>query len=227
MPAARAPACAICGTAVYIVSSPDKAFFFRHRVEDGCCPAQTRDGLSEDDIRTMKYKGAQESEAHRRLKALIERSLVADPRFQGVLAEKVWRGQRDPASLRRPDIQARLDDLRIAFEAQLTTTFLDVVIGRKTFYRAEGGLLVWVLPHFDPAYRQLTVDDLLFNNNADVLILDRESRSLGSGRAVDAALRVPAAGDGGGQPRIGVGERAGRSGRSHDRSGESAYIRLR
>ncbi|HQR91416.1 MAG TPA: hypothetical protein PLH31_19515, partial [Caulobacter sp.] len=112
-------------------------------------------------------------------------------------------------------------------EAQLTTTFLDVVIGRKTFYRAEGGLLVWVLPHFDPAYRQLTVDDLLFNNNADVLILDRESRSLGSGRAVDAALRVPAAGDGGGQPRIGVGERAGRSGRSHDRSGESAYIRLR
>ncbi|MDP1873425.1 hypothetical protein [Phenylobacterium sp.] len=168
-------ACAICGTAVYIVSSPDKAFFFRYRIEDGSCPAQTRDGLSEDDIRIMKYKGAQESEAHRLLKALIERSLLADPRFQDVLAEKVWRGQRDPTSLRRPDIQAGLDGLRIAFEAQLTTTFLDVVIGRKTFYRAEGGLLVWVLPHFDPAYRQLTIDDLLFNNNANVLVVDRES----------------------------------------------------
>ena len=123
----------------------------------------------------MKYKGAQENEAHRRLKALIEGSLLADPRFQDVLAEKVWRGQRDPTSLWRPDIQARLDGLRIAFEAQLTTTFLDVVIGRKTFYRAEGGLLVWVLPHFDPAYRQLTIDDLLFNNNANVLVVDRES----------------------------------------------------
>jgi len=85
----------------------------------------------------MKYKGAQESEAHRRLKALIERSLLADPRFQDVLAEKVWRGQRDPTSLRRPDIQARLDDLRIVSEAQLTTTFLDVVIGRKTLHTAN------------------------------------------------------------------------------------------
>jgi len=167
--------CAICGTAVYVVSSPDKAFFFRHRIEDGSCPAQTRDGLSEDDVRAMKYKGAQESEAHRRLKSLVERSLCADQRFDGVQVETTWRGQRDPTLLRRPDIQAKLGALRIAFEAQLTTTFLDVVIGRKMFYRSEGGLLVWVLPHFDPAYRQLTVDDLLFNNNANILVVDRES----------------------------------------------------
>jgi Family of unknown function (DUF6035) len=167
--------CAICGTAIYVVSSPDKAFFFRHRIEDGSCPAQTRSGLSEDDVRAMKYKGAQESEAHRRLKGLIERSLRADARFGEVRVETTWRGQRDPAALRRPDIQAKFSDLRIAFEAQLSTTFLDVVIGRKTFYRSEGGLLVWVLPYFDPTYRQLTVDDLLFNNNANVLVVDRES----------------------------------------------------
>lgn len=139
--------CAICGTPIYVVSSPEKAFFFRHRIEDGSCPAQTRDGLSEDDVRAMKYKGAQESEPHRRLKRLIERSLRADPRFEEVQVETTWRGQRDPAVLRRPDIQATLGGLRIAFEAQLTTTFKSrrwsrKVPGHRAAARAG-----------DPAYR--------------------------------------------------------------------------
>jgi hypothetical protein len=171
-------ACAICGTPVYIVASPDKAFFFRHRIEDGSCPARTRDGLSETDIRAMKYHGAQESEAHRRLKALIARSLRADARFDNVLVEKTWRGERDPAALRRPDVQAHFEGQRLAFEAQLSTTFLDVVIGRKAFYRTEGALLIWVLPYFDPMYRRLTVDDILFNNNSNILVVDRETTEL-------------------------------------------------
>ncbi len=141
----------------------------------GPVPRKPRNGLTEDDVRAMKYKGAQESEAHRRLKGLIERSLRADLRFENVKVETTWHAQRDRAMLRRPDVQAITAELRIAFEAQLTTTFLDVVIGRKNFYRSEGGLLVWILPYFDPTYRQLTVDDLLFNNNANVFVIDRES----------------------------------------------------
>lgn len=167
--------CAICGTPVYLVATTEKAFFFRHRIEDGSCPAETRNGLTDDELRAMKYKGAQESDAHRRLKNLIERSLRADKEFQDIQIEKTWRGQRDSAALRRPDVQARREELRVAFEAQLTTTFLDVVIGRKLFYLSEGGLLVWILPYFDPSYRQLTIDDVLFNNNSNVLVVDRET----------------------------------------------------
>jgi len=126
----------------------------------------------------MKYKGAQESAAHKRLKGLIERSLRADPRFEDILVETTWHGTRDQARLRRPDVQARYGQQRLAFEAQLTTTFLDVVVGRKEFYRAEGALLVWILPYFYPSYRQLTVDDLLFNNNANVLVIDNETSAI-------------------------------------------------
>lgn len=176
-------ACAICGTPVYLVASPEKAFFFRHSIEDGSCPALTRSGLTEADIRAMKYKGAQESAAHRRLKSFIERSLVADPRFHDIFVEKTWRATRDLKALRRPDVQARFGDQRIAFEAQLSTTFLSVVIGRKVFYRSEGALLVWVLPYFDPTYRRLTTDDVLFNNNSNILVIDastvRASESAG------------------------------------------------
>jgi len=161
--------CAMCGVPVYLVSSKRKSFFFRHIIEDGSCPAQTRGAWSYDQIKAMKYHGAQESDAHRRMKMLLERSLLTDPGASEIHQEKTWRAAGCPASYRRPDVQAVYSGVRLAFEAQLSTTFLDVVVGRRAFYRDDGALLIWVLPRFDPNYRRLTEDDILFTNNHNVL----------------------------------------------------------
>jgi hypothetical protein len=155
-------ACALCSVPVYAVASPDKHFFSRHSVEDGSCPAQTRHGLSQSDILAHKYHGLRESEAHKRIKRLIERSLAADP-------------SGDPKSWRQPDVQAARGDQRFAFEVQLSTTFLGVVVERRLFYRDEGAMLIWVLGGFEPDYRRLTVDDLLFSNNSNILVVDDET----------------------------------------------------
>ncbi len=66
----------------------------------------------------MKYHGAQESDAHRRMKVLLERSLRADPRASDIHQEKTWRAAGRPTSYRRPDVQALYDGVRLAFEAQ-------------------------------------------------------------------------------------------------------------
>jgi hypothetical protein len=86
-------ACPICTTPVYIVANQQKHFFFRHLVEDGSRPAETRGLLSEAEIRARKYHGLRESEAHKRMKAHIARSICADARFSGtsVLQERRWR----------------------------------------------------------------------------------------------------------------------------------------
>jgi len=165
----------LCGVPVYLVASPMKAFFFRHRSEDGSCPAITRSFETEDEIRARKYAGLQESEPHKRLKALLLRAIDADPRFEAAAAERVWRSVAGGASYRRPDVSCAFKGLRIAFEAQLTTTFLSVVVGRRSFYRDQGGLLVWVLARFDPDNRRMTEDDILFPNNANVLVVDEET----------------------------------------------------
>lgn len=47
-----------------------------------------------------------------------------------------------------------------------------MVLGRKRFYREEGAALVWVLPSFDPGYRRMTTDDILFGNNSNILVVD-------------------------------------------------------
>lgn len=170
-------ACAICHTPVYLVSSPEKRFFFRHRSEDGFCPAQTRGSLSQSDIRALKYHGLRESEAHKKIKRLIFRSLAADPRFdqESIVQEQRLRSQNDPDKWRQPDVQAISEETRFAFEAQLSTTFLDVVVSRRLFYRENDALLVWILREFSPNHRRLMIDDLLFSNNSNILVVDEET----------------------------------------------------
>jgi len=170
-------ACAWCSTPAYIVASHQKNFFFRHIKEDGSCAAHTR-GMPQDEILARKYHGQRESEAHKRVKSLIERSLLADASFSTVAQEKTWRAARDLKARRQPDVQAVCGDLRLAFEVQLSTTFLSVVAGRRQFYRKEGGLLVWILASFTPEYRRMTTDDLLFSNNSNILVVDDETTAI-------------------------------------------------
>lgn len=170
--------CSLCSVSVYLASNHYKRFYFKHQREDGSCPAQTRNPLSRDEILARKYHGQRESKPHRDIKALIARSLAADPRYVDVQQERQWRSSHDPSSRRQPDVQATGPMGRLAFEVQLSTTFLDVVVARRAFYRENGGLLVWVMGRFDPEYRRLTTDDLLFNNNSNILIVDEETAAL-------------------------------------------------
>jgi Family of unknown function (DUF6035) len=81
-------------------------------------------------------------------------------------------------------VQAVSSDRRFAFEVQLSTTFLDVVVGRRDFYKEEGALLVWVVSKFLPEYRRLTTDDLLFCNNSNILVVDEETTRISEERRV-------------------------------------------
>jgi len=170
--------CSECLTPVYLVSTPDKRFFFRHRSEeDDSCSAKTRSALTAEEITARKYHGLRESQPHKHIKSLIERSLRADAAFSNIATEKNWKGT-DSRRFRRPDVQAAHLQGKIAFEVQLSTTFLSVVAGRRAFYRSEGGLLVWVFGSFDPGYRRLTTDDLLYSNNSNIFIVDEETAVL-------------------------------------------------
>ncbi|MBB3862451.1 hypothetical protein GGQ88_003752 [Novosphingobium hassiacum] len=170
--------CSECLTPVYLVSTPDKRFFFRHRSEENdSCSAKTRSELSAEEITARKYHGLRESWPHKQIKGLIERSLLADAAFGEIAVERNWKAA-DSKRYRRPDVQAGSPDGKVAFEVQLSTTFLSVVAGRRIFYRSEGGLLVWVFGSFDAGYRRLTTDDLLYSNNSNIFIVDEETTLL-------------------------------------------------
>lgn len=170
--------CTLCGVGVYLVcqrKDDEKRFHFRHRHEDGSCPAVTRGTLSADEINARKYNGVKESRAHIRMKEIIAESLSCDPDFSDVIVDKVWKGQ-DRVSWRKPDVRATWrGSVPVAFEVQLSTTFLHVIAGRRNFYREHGGLLCWVFKSFDAEAARMTQDDVFYNNNHNLFLASEQT----------------------------------------------------
>lgn len=170
--------CPICHVGVYLACRRDgdeKRFYFKHRVENGNCPAVTRGVLTPDQIEARKYNGVKESDAHRRMKDIVAESLACDPNFSSIEMERVWKGQ-DRGAWRKPDVQAVwCGERRIAFEIQLSTTFLHVIAQRRLFYQREGGLLCWVFQRFDQNAALMTQDDIFFNNNHNLFLASEQT----------------------------------------------------
>lgn len=142
-------ACPLCVVPVHLVSlTQERRFYFRHEIEDGRCSAKTKGNLSEKQIIALKYDGARESAAHIRMKEIIAESLRSDPNFSDVAIEPIWKGM-ERNDRRFPDVRAIRNGVPIAFEVQLSTTFLRVIAERRAFYLREGGLLVWVFKSFN------------------------------------------------------------------------------
>jgi hypothetical protein len=168
-------ACPLCHVPVYLVSMPDRRrFYFRHDIEDGRCPAKTRGALSEEEINARKYNGVKESDDHKEMKEIVFGSLQCDPRFSDIRMETRWKGM-DGATWRKPDVSATYEGTRIAFEIQLSTTFLRVIAERRNFYLEQGGLLCWIFKSYDNDYARLTQDDVFYNNNRNLFIANRET----------------------------------------------------
>lgn len=179
--------CALCGVQVYLCGKPDKEhYFFKHFQEDGSCPAITRGQLSEAQINALRFHNQRESSRHKRLKALLDESLRADPTFSTPVIEGTWKGRVDK-EFRRPDVRSRFrDHLDVAFEVQLSTTFGRVMAEREVFYKREGGLLVWVLGEFDYEQDRLMMQVVYANNNRNVFVVNDATRdaSLAAGALV-------------------------------------------
>jgi hypothetical protein len=183
-------ACSLCSVPVHIVSlSQERRFYLRHEAEDGRCPIRTKGHLSPERIQAMKYDGARESAAHRKMKDIIASSLACDPNFSRIEIEPVWKGA-EANSRRRPDVRAVWkDSLPVAFEVQLSTTFLQVLAERRMFYLREGGLLFWIFRKFDMGDARLTQEDIFYNNNRNAFVANESTleASRAEGRQIGRA----------------------------------------
>jgi hypothetical protein len=172
-------ACALCSVPVYPIASKLKNHYFRHVEEDGRCPYHTRGEKNQDQINALKYHGLKESQSHKEMKDMVIESLKADPIFSSrpIDMEKIWEGKTNPKSWRKPDVKAWYGDTPIAFEVQLSTTFLNVVVEREQFYLNEKGLIFWIFKRIDLDDPRLFQQDLFYNNNSNIFIVDAETVS--------------------------------------------------
>jgi hypothetical protein len=83
--------CSFCGVGVYLNCMHfERRFYFKHVVEDGRCPIDTRGQLSQEKIDAIRYNGIKESQLHIQMKEWIRKGLTSDPSFSGVEVEATW-----------------------------------------------------------------------------------------------------------------------------------------
>ena len=73
-----------------------------------------------------RFAQCKEGAQHKRVKLWPDRATGADPQFSAIDTEKRWK-DADGICWRQPNVQGKWRGHRIAFEVQLSTTFLHLI----------------------------------------------------------------------------------------------------
>ena len=154
-----------------------KRYYFTHLKQSEDCIIKTVHRFTEAEVRCIKYNGERESPLHIELKNQIGYHLGQDSQFSDVKIDKVYINKAISTKWRKPDIFTRFGEKQIAFELQLSTTFLSVIVGRTLFYKAQRVFLVWIFPGFsvESDLQKFTEKDVYYNNNFNVYVFDKEA----------------------------------------------------
>ncbi|HHQ4578701.1 TPA: DUF6035 family protein [Aeromonas hydrophila] len=172
--------CSTCYQPVILAGRLDQSFYFRHIKDSDDCPIKTTSHLSFDEINAMKYNGQKEGPLHRVNKLLIAKLLESDSTFSRVEVEKTFREENITGiakKWRRPDVSAINTKLgvRVAFELQVSTTFIDIIIAREEFYKNSAAFILWIFLSFEE--KKFTGLDIFYANKSNAFIFDDEAKS--------------------------------------------------
>lgn len=155
---------------------------FRHfSGENKGCIYEEEKPLTREEVLRIKYNGAKESRKHEEYKNFVAERLLSMtvPKLseQDVLVEKVYRSETVPREWRKPDVLAKFPDKTIAFELQLSTTFLSVITEREIFYQKQKIFIFWIFDSFSAESEEqlFAQKDILVSNVYNVFVLDKEA----------------------------------------------------
>lgn len=171
--------CAVCFQSLHLSGSKDQRLHFKHNPGSEDCPVKTTCELTHDEILAIKYNGQKEGLLHKKYKSLIANHLLSDSSFTNVFVEKTFREESETGvakQWRRPDIIAerKFDSLKVAFELQVSTTFIDVIIARESFYKRNNVAIFWVFLKFDNS--KFTEKDIFYSSNYNAFVFDIEAK---------------------------------------------------
>jgi len=171
--------CLYCKQSVGIRGHFNKQdYYLAHTFNSDDCIIKTNHRLTEEQIRCIKYNGVKESDKHNELKNKIAHYLAEDELVNDVQTEKVYKDKAISSEWKKPDVMAYLKGKTIAFELQLSTTFLSVIVSRTLFYKKRGVFLIWIFPEFsvNRDVQLFTQKDVYYNNSFNVYVFDQDAQ---------------------------------------------------
>lgn len=161
----------------------EEIYHFAHLKDSDECHIKTKNQYTREEVDRMKYNGAKESILHQTLKGQIAECLFRNEETKNEISNiEVEKIIKDKVAIewRKPDINTNFKEYRLAFELQLSTTWLNVITKRQHFYKEQGIYIFWVFHSFNvyDQARKLTFDDVIYTNNQNAYVFDDETYKL-------------------------------------------------
>jgi len=167
--------CPVCGDFIKIKGKWDGivSMHFSHIGNNNSCPLKEKNRFTKKELLRYRYNGQKEGGRHKYLKELIANKVRSDSRFSEPLVEKRLNGASD--KWRQPDVSTVFEGKAIAFEVQLSTTFLNVIAERKFFYKENGIYLIWIFDQYHSSVDNMrfTEKDIFFPNHHNAFFIDK------------------------------------------------------
>lgn len=179
--------CDTCGQLIQISGGKGgigKILHFKHLKDSEDCPNKTDSKLSQLDILRGKFNGQVEGKLHIETKNLIasflQKNKDSNKGITEVNIEKIERSQLNYKIWKKPDVSSIYLNKKLVFEIQLSTTFLNVIVERETFYKDNNTFILWVFRNFDieEDKQRFTQKDIFYSNNRNAFVLDKKSIQL-------------------------------------------------
>ena len=181
-------ACGMCGYPVYAPVEPTRKlpFWAHFRGAPESCLWWTGETQTPDQVSASQFQGNQESPLHHRIKHQVAELLQLDARTDvgSIIVDAYLIGE---SGSRRPDVRAEYDGRPVAFEIQLASTQLPIILDREQFYAREKRHLIWLTWQFDASDERpmlMAFEDIFYSHNKNIFSLDGEtlhiSRSTGT-----------------------------------------------
>lgn len=148
---------------------------FYHVLNNDDCPYSDPNKYDRDQILRIKFNGQQEGFDHLDIKSKLSNILINSENITNVEIEKrrILSIEDNSNEWKKPDIACNYNEYKIVFEIQLSTTFLDVIASRQSFYRKDKSFVIWVFKHFDKDI--FTHKDTFYANNENAFVFSDES----------------------------------------------------
>ncbi|MBV0934916.1 DUF6035 family protein [Marinobacterium weihaiense] len=168
--------CRFCLEPLFVRSTSQQEYYFCHyRLQEDKadnCPQRSDTSIPLAIVRALQHQGLQESRLHYKLKHQIAEILAQDPLVAPGSVKVEQRLAKAPRIWRKPDVQAVVNNVRVAFEVQVSRELAPAIAAREYFYEAHAGTaILWVLPSFDPDRLNQSVKDIQVSNADHLYVL--------------------------------------------------------
>lgn len=154
--------CSFCGQTVVIRGRTNgkNIIHFAHLKDSDDCPIKTDNKYTKDELLLMQYERIRETERHKRIKSLIQESLKCDQSFSDIKNKSFLKS--DNNQRKQPDISAIYLGYQLAIEAQLSTTFIKVLVERDLYYKSNKTFILWVFDdRYDECFEKMSEKDVI------------------------------------------------------------------